>query len=198
MSVFRSLPLSCRDALLAARRVRIWTIRAAEDVRRARASGRLSGDAGACPGPADVLTWRCACAWNQKRMVERIPGFSGAWPVWIWAKRLSWRRLRDGHVLLSAIVPSARLFWSDYELWHLPINGRRSLRTKRRKTPGRRQVPAPLPRRRPSRSASTCDSVGCGGWSALSGMVQGCCDGLARPRSATSLGRVRGFWTSAA
>lgn len=198
MSVFRSLPLSCRDAPLAARRVRIWTMRAAEDVRRARASGRFSGAAGACPRLADVLARGRACAWNQKRMVERIPDFFGAWPVWIWAKRLSWRRLRAGHVLLSAVVPSARSLWSDYELWHLPINGRRSLWTKRRQTPGRYQVPAPLPRRRPSRSASTCGSVGCGGWSALSGMVQGCCNGLTRPRSATSLGRVRGFWTSAA
>jgi hypothetical protein len=144
--------------------VRLRTVQDAGAVRRARAPGRLSGGLGACPWPEDDADGRRACAWMRARMAERISGFSGAWPVWAWANRPSWRRPRPGHVLLSGVVPAARVLWSDYALRPVPLNG------------------GPLVADAAAWDAwEACLDVlggGLGPWSRASGIVQGCCDGL--------------------
>jgi hypothetical protein len=96
----------------------------------------------------------------RARMAERISGFSGAWPVWAWAKRPSGRRPRPGHALLSAVVPAARVLWSDDAL---------------------RPVPHLVADAAAWDVWEACLDVlggGLGPWSRASGIVQGCCDGL--------------------
>jgi hypothetical protein len=178
MTVPRPLPLSRRRALLEAGRVRVWTVQDAGAVRRARASGRLSGGWGRCPWPEDDVAGRRAYAWMRARMAERVPGFSGAWPVWVWAKRPSWRRPRPGHVLLSAVVPAARVLWSDYGLWHGPLNGGPLVADEAAWDAWEAGGACPAAA---ERTWDVCLDIlggGSGSWSRASGVVQGCCDGL--------------------
>jgi len=91
--------------------------------RRARAFGRLSGDSGAFSWPVDDPLGYRAYGWMRDQMARRIPGVSGEWPVWVWAKRSFWRRRRPGHVLLSAVVPASRALWSDDGFWRVLLNG---------------------------------------------------------------------------
>lgn len=179
MSVPRPLPPSRRRALLAAGRVRVWTIQAAEAVRRARETGRLSGGAGECPWPSDDPAGRRAYAWIRARMADRIEGFSGDWPVWVWAKRPSWRRPRPGHVLLSAVVPAGRVLWSDYELWHLPLNGGPVAADEAAWDAWEAAGACPDAAEATWTACLDLLRPGRDGWSGASGMVQGCCDGLA-------------------
>ena len=179
MTVPRPLPPSRRRALLACRQVRAWSVQEADAVRRARASGRLSGGSGACPWPADDPLGCRACGWMRDQMARRIPGFSGEWPVWAWAKRPSWRRPRPGHVLLSAVVPASRVLWSDYELWRAPPNGGPVVVDAAAwdawSAEGGCPVAAEATREACLDILRRCP----GGWSEASGRVRGRCDGIA-------------------
>jgi hypothetical protein len=59
----------------------------------------------------------------RARMAERVQGFSGGRPVWARARRPSWRRPCPGHVRLGAVVPAARMLWSDSALRDVRLNG---------------------------------------------------------------------------
>jgi len=112
-------------------------------------------------------------------MARRIQGFSGEWPVWVWAKRPSWRRPRPGHVLLSAMVLASWVLWSDDELWHALLNGGSVVVDEAAwevwNPEGGCLVAAEA-------TWEACLDIlrRClGGWSEALGRVRGCCDGLA-------------------
>jgi len=147
-------------------------------MRRARASGRLSGGSGACPWPADAPSGCRAYGWMRGQMARRIAGVSGEWPVWVWAKRPSWRRPRPGHGLLSATAAS-RVLWSDDDLWRAPPNGGPVVADEAAwdawDAAGGCPAAAEATREACLDVLRRCP----GGWSEASGAVQGCCDGIA-------------------
>lgn len=115
--------------------VRVWSVQHRDALRVAHRTGRLSGNHGHVfgryrdPQPDDPDP-PSPYDWMRRRMVERMPGFSGDYPVWAWLKRPStrpsvWRQAAgEAPVLVSAIVPRQRILLSDFDDWHaVPNNG---------------------------------------------------------------------------
>lgn len=58
-------------------------------------------------------------------MTERVPGYTGDYPIWGWLQRPNMRRwayLGHDTVMLVADVPRSRMVISDYDVWHTPLN----------------------------------------------------------------------------
>jgi hypothetical protein len=115
--------------------VRVWSVQHRDALRVARRIGWLSGNHGHAfgrycdamdqtddPSPLNPYDWM------RQRMAERMPGFSGDYPVWAWLKRPStrpsvWRRAAgEATVLVSASVPRHRLLLSAFDDWHAVLN----------------------------------------------------------------------------
>jgi hypothetical protein len=72
--------------------------------------------------------WAPAYTWMRDQMAERIPDFSGDYPMWGWIKRPSTkpkpRRYRgtSDNIRLTVKVPRSRILFSDYDSWHSVLN----------------------------------------------------------------------------
>ena len=65
--------------------------------------------------------------WMMGQMAQRIPDFSGNFPIWAWMRRGWWHtNLRnwslDEWVLLTIEVPANRFVISDFGAWHYVLN----------------------------------------------------------------------------
>jgi hypothetical protein len=102
------------------RLVRIYSLQSAVAWQRAREVGYFTGE-------ADHVDedFRHAYDWMREQMGERIPGYSGDYPVWAWIKRPNmrqWDRFDEPTVLVVADVPRRRVLASDYHAWHTVLN----------------------------------------------------------------------------
>lgn len=92
--------------------VRVWSVRHRDALRVAHRTGRLSGNHGHAfgryrdPQPDDPDP-PSPYDWMRRRMVERMPGFSGDYPVWARLKRPSvWlEAAREATVLVAPSFP---------------------------------------------------------------------------------------------
>lgn len=68
--------------------------------------------------------WKYAYEWMIARMSERVPNFSGDYPMWAWTKRpcTKPKKHRKGSIRLTVLVPRERIVFSDYDLWHGVLN----------------------------------------------------------------------------
>ncbi len=65
--------------------------------------------------------------WIREQMIRRIPGYGGAYPIWLWAKKPDMRKTGWGPggqklVRIEAEIPEERVLLSDFNLWHTPLN----------------------------------------------------------------------------
>jgi hypothetical protein len=72
--------------------------------------------------------WGPAYEWMRQRMAERVPDFSGDYPMWGWIKRPSTKpkprkyRGTSDNIRLTVQVPRSRIVFSDYDAWHAVLN----------------------------------------------------------------------------
>ncbi len=72
--------------------------------------------------------WGPAYDWMRERMAERVPDFSGDYPMWGWTKRPSTKpkprkyRGTSDAIRLTVLVPRERIVFSDYDAWHSVLN----------------------------------------------------------------------------
>ncbi len=122
--ILRPMPLSRREALFRAAPyalIRIHTFQHRDAWAQAQTRGYFTGGATL----AKDAPWPLAYEWMREEMARRVPGFSGDFPVWAYAKRPVGKRkyMRGDEVLITARVPRRRLLFSDHETWHIPLNG---------------------------------------------------------------------------
>lgn len=112
-------------------RVRVWSIQDTAAQQAADRRGYWSVD----PGWYESLGIdedgfpRADCLpqyeYMREIMAERVPGYSGDFPIWAWVSRPNmrqWAYLGNNCVMVVADVPRARMVLSDYDLWHTPLN----------------------------------------------------------------------------
>ncbi len=93
-------------------------------------TGHLTGDVDHVDDDGKGWGFRDSYAWMQGQMARRVAGYSGDLPVWAWPKRPSMRTtgrrawLAEPTVLVVADVPLRRVVASDYDTWHMVLNGR--------------------------------------------------------------------------
>lgn len=113
--------------------MRIYTHQGQEAYENFQKKGYFSGD-------LDYITQECdwpkAYYWMKTKMAERIPEFSGDYPIWAWPKRASTKpvskpRSEDEKYRIIALVPTSRILASDYTTWHCPLNNSPITRTER-------------------------------------------------------------------
>ncbi|MES2497564.1 MAG: DUF3841 domain-containing protein [Pseudomonadota bacterium] len=74
------------------------------------------------------MGWGPAYSWMRSRMAERVPGFTGDFPMWAWMKRPSAKAKAikyhgmSANVRLTVVVPRSRIVFSDYMAWHFVLN----------------------------------------------------------------------------
>ena len=91
--------------------------------------GYFSGNAEYIESDDETCEWfHPPYRWMHEQMAQRIPDFSGDYPIWAWFKRPSSKpkprkyRGTNDRFRISALVPRKRILISDYELWHMPLN----------------------------------------------------------------------------
>lgn len=113
--------------------MRVWTFQEHKALDELKTHGQFHScfqpDTGS-DGSLDDPAWNRAHHWMHEQMSRLVPDFSGQYPVWAWPKRPNLRlcrRLwpRQSLWLIAADVPAQRILASDYDLWHIPLNGGR-------------------------------------------------------------------------
>jgi hypothetical protein len=98
-----------------------------------RSTGRVGPDAAHVRG-SEVSSPEFAAAydWMRWQMHRRIDGYTGRYPMWLWARirRYDLTSLVrhsaaefPGQVLLTLRVPAGRVVLSDFMAWHSVLNG---------------------------------------------------------------------------
>jgi hypothetical protein len=116
-----------RARALAAEPLTLHTVQPAAAVARMDATGVLRADERSAD-PEFLAAYR----WMAAELAARVPGATGALPVWawVWAPRRPLREqwwidaaVQPGAVLLTCRVPRARVLLSDFDAWHCVLNG---------------------------------------------------------------------------
>lgn len=83
----------------------------------------------------DENGWGPAYDWMRRQMSERVPNYSGDYPMWGWPKRPStkpkprpYTALMES-IRLTVLVPRSRIVFSDYDAWHSVLNHNLNCRT---------------------------------------------------------------------
>jgi hypothetical protein len=104
--------------------MRLWTLRSEYAWKQHQREGRITGDR----KYVDPYFGE-AYQWLMEQMAERIPGYSGGWPVWAYqAPKPDLRShvwchpLGEPNVRLELEVPDERVLLSDYDAWHVVLN----------------------------------------------------------------------------
>ena len=68
-----------------------------------------------------------AYEWMKKQMQERLPGYSGEQPVWLWTEKPDLRSTKYAEsgseiVRLTIELPSEKVLLSDFDGWHMVLN----------------------------------------------------------------------------
>lgn len=106
--------------------IRLYSYQSEHAWDRAEKMGYWSGDPDYIEG--ETHDWTNPYRWIRDRMAERIPDFSGDYPMWAWLKRPSTkpkpRRYRGTgeNIRLTIMVPRSRILLSDYDSWHSVLN----------------------------------------------------------------------------
>ena len=104
-------------------KIRLWTIqtRLAWSVLQER--GVLKGD-----GRYADRHFRKPYAWLRGQLKDRIKGYDGGYPLWLWEKRPDLRRERYSlgrakeAVLIVCDLPKSEVVLFDYDSWHVILN----------------------------------------------------------------------------
>ena len=123
----KKLPRSRIDALAAASPdtlIRIYTYHDPQAWRDAQERGYFTGESAPSEGDCNRVWYKVPYEWMRTHMAATVPDFSGDLPVWAWTKRLNRRREKwaSKEVRITALVPRRRIVFSDYDLWHVPLN----------------------------------------------------------------------------
>ncbi len=106
--------------------IRLYSYQGEEAWSHAEKVGHWSGNSQHIEG--DDHDWARPYQWMRDRMAERVPSFSGDYPMWGWIKRPSTkpkpRRYRgtSEKIRLTVVVPRSRVLFSDYDTWHSVLN----------------------------------------------------------------------------
>lgn len=120
--VNRSKRLSLKN-MAGDEKVRIWSFQSTEAWKTAKERGYFAGDERFID--EDDFDWLTPYRWMRDQMAERLPEFSGDYPVWAYLARPNlrqWRRFEKPTVKIVAEVPRARMLISDYDSWHCVLN----------------------------------------------------------------------------
>lgn len=107
--------------------VRLYSYQGKDAWDRANELGYWTGHPEAIPEQA-TREFGIAYDWMREKMEQRIPGYSGDYPVWGWVRRPSTKNKpkemmgTDGDVRLTLLVPRSRIIFSDYMDWHSVLN----------------------------------------------------------------------------
>lgn len=127
----RPVPVSRRRALFNAAPddlIRIYTRQHKDAWAKAQERGFFTGDHGILDYDSETgidFTFHKPYDWMKNEMAKVIPNFSGERPMWGYLKRplhKGWWKLRPDMIQFTALVPRKRILFSDYELWHHPLN----------------------------------------------------------------------------
>jgi hypothetical protein len=127
----RPIPVSRRRALFHAppnQLIRIHTRQHHDAWAVAQKLGYFTGDHGILDYDENSgidFTYHKPYDWMKNEMSKVIPDFTGERPVWGYLKRplhKGWYKLRPNMIQFTALVPRKRILFSDYELWHHPLN----------------------------------------------------------------------------
>ncbi len=132
--------------------LRAWTIQAVAVWERFQQCGVLHAD-----GRRICRHFRPAYRWLMEQMAQRIPDYSGCFPIWFWHSPKPDLR-HGGHlasgecgVRIELELPRERVLLFDFQTWHCVLNrwhlslSRRESREWDRKTKGFDQHATPLP-----------------------------------------------------
>ncbi len=134
--LLKPLPQSRIDALLAMpphHLVRVYSYQAPQSMAGLEEHGYLTGSAPYVEGPDH--DWARPYGWMRDQMANRIPDFSGDYPVWAWLKRPSTKpkpKLYRGtkeEYRVTALVPLSRMVLSDFDNWHCVLNNNLNAKT---------------------------------------------------------------------
>ncbi|MCK9529518.1 MAG: DUF3841 domain-containing protein [Gammaproteobacteria bacterium] len=127
----RPIPVSRRRALFNAspnQLIRVYSRQHKDAWSKAQDIGYFTGDHGILDIDEETgidFTYHKPYDWMKDQMAKVIPDFSGERPVWAYLKRplhKGWWKLRPDFIQFTALVPRKRILFSDYELWHHPLN----------------------------------------------------------------------------
>lgn len=127
----RPIPLSRRQALFNAHPeslIRIYTRQHQNAWEEAQKRGYFTGDHGVLDFDEESgidFTYHKPYDWMKDQMANLVPDFSGERPMWGYLKRplhKGWWKLRPEMIQFTALVPRKRMVFSDYHLWHHPLN----------------------------------------------------------------------------
>lgn len=102
--------------------IRVYSRQHIDAYNTAQLVGHFSGDHKFQDGDG---WWEKQYNWMRDEMSKAIPDFTGELPIWAYPKRplhKGWWKLRPEMIQITAMVPRKRILFSDYELWHLPLN----------------------------------------------------------------------------
>lgn len=100
----------------------LWTVQDFSRVAQLDVDGVLYGSAEHAMFPEPYK-------WMLEQMAQRLPAFSGNYPVWAWAKKPDMRSTRFEYEVeewacrIAFEVPAERVLLSDFGPWHSVLNG---------------------------------------------------------------------------
>lgn len=127
----RPIPFSKRCALFNAhpeQLIRLYTRQHHLAWEQAQNRGYFTGDHGILDIDEESgidFTFHKPYDWMKDQMAKIVPDFSGERPMWAYPKRplnKGWWKLRPDFIQFTVLVPRKRILFSDYELWHHPLN----------------------------------------------------------------------------
>ncbi len=108
---------------------RYWTIQSKEAWEAAQEIGFLHGH----PEHAMFIE---PYHWMMSQMGQRLPGYDGSYPVWVWTEKPDMLQLyhytgRAGCVCLTLELKHDEVLLSDFDEWHAVLNDTFNARTQR-------------------------------------------------------------------
>lgn len=102
----------------------LWTIQTAEFWDLCKERGAIRCDGRRILWPQDFGPYY---RWMKGQMEKRIPGYGGRYPVWCYVKKPDLRSTSLGEggtrqVCIEFEAPDEKVLFSDFELWHVPLN----------------------------------------------------------------------------
>jgi hypothetical protein len=108
--------------------IRVYSYQGQKAWDAAEARGYWTGPSDALGNDDHTREFRVAYDWMREKMAERVPNYSGDYPMWAWLKRPSTKPKlarymgTSGTIRLTALIPRSRILFSNYDTYHSVLN----------------------------------------------------------------------------